>query len=337
MSQAVQHISIDLSTDGIRAVSVGAHNEIELLAKLELDLPPTTFESSALLNQYRSVFIEKLKEIEFFTPNISLLIPEDTIIVQLIDIPKVKDEELPEAIYWKLKGLLPKDIESYSKDFLIVGQKDNNYTILTFSVPLYIFEFFSKVFKELQLNPILLEPHAISLHRLIRPVLSDKKLYGIIHMTANGTTLTLANNKTIIFTQTVPTGINTILERLQISLNVPRDQLLDLLKKGTIKKENIINELTKLTDNIYTEFLRMQSFVAQTTGIKQQVAEIFIVATEPSIHNNLKFALLSKVHKNTKLNSISLTQFVKLPKELPPKALTPDFASAIGLNLRQTI
>jgi len=332
----ITHTSFDFSSDGVRGIYVNPQKQVEFIVKFPLDLPPHTFDTPQLLNQNRDTFVGILKKAPAPTSYVSYLVPEDVIFTQLLEIPKVSLEEVPEAIYWKLKDLLPKDIESYNKDYLILQETQKQYIVLTFAVPKYILTFFENVFKEVGLTPVALEPRALALHRASAPSLPSSHVV-ILDITNEGTTLTYATKEQVLFSQTLPVGNNTIIEKIQISTNTPRDKILEQIEQKKLDKKAVLEALTQVTKQINTEFVRVSGFLSEEFSIKVNPKTILVTTSIPYFADTTVLALKSTFSKEIDIKTLDIKSLVKLPPDLPQDALGVDFAAVLGLNLKREV
>ncbi len=330
------HTSIDLATDSIRAALISQNQEIEYLTKIPIKLPPHIFNSQSVLNQYQETFLKYIKQLDVPTPKVSYTVPEDTVFTQLIVIPNVPEEEIPEALYWKLQNLLPRSIETYTKDFIIVSKNEKEIVALTYALPTYIIQFFGKIFEQLELEPVLIEPRSIALHRIVAQ--NTKQLKGaflIVDITYEGTSITIATNEKVFYTQTLPIGVNTVIEKLQITLNAPRDEVLEKLKQRKIPKEKILETTNDIASKINTEFVRLSTFIREKTKMNPTIVALFYNTSEFYLVEHFKLSLLSSFSKEIKVALINPFNLLKIPADFPRELLTTDLAAAIGLNLRK--
>src|SRR4030043_1338735 len=95
-------------------------------------------------------------------------IPENKSYTKVLTLPKLKEDELNEAVTWEAESYLPVAIDQVYMDWKIIGEKDDHeLRILLIAVPKEIIDGYTDALRRIQLIPIAFETTALSLVRLI--------------------------------------------------------------------------------------------------------------------------------------------------------------------------
>lgn len=149
------------------------------------------------------------------TPQVVVGIPENKCYTKVLMLPKLKSEELAEAVSWEADTYLPVDSESVYMDWKIVdgGQKAST-TVLLIAVPKEIIEGYTGALVEAGLTPVAFETTALSLVRMTE---KEKRRTLIIEINMEHAVLTLTHGSAIEASSIASfphEGENTIIEKV---------------------------------------------------------------------------------------------------------------------------
>lgn len=122
-------------------------------------------------------------------------IPENKCFTKVLDLPRLKMNELAEAVTWEADSYLPVESEQVYMDWKIISDKEkDDIRILLIAVPKKIIEGYTAALKEANLTPVAYETTALSLVRLIE----EQEIRSlVIEIQSQHATLTLSKGKAI--------------------------------------------------------------------------------------------------------------------------------------------
>ena len=336
--QTIDHVSIDFSSGGIRILQI-KNNEVVFLSKLAEELSASSFTYISNLRENSTGIIESLKKIPFPTNAVSYTLPQDVFLIQLIEIPMVNDAEIPETVYWKLSALLPEDIDSYFKDFLIVHQdiKNKKHHVLTFAIKKEYVLVMSNILAKVGLTGAFLEPPSLALHRYISTY-HKAKPGAFINIGDTESIIGIFTKDQLLYSQIVPKGTNILKESLSKQLNAPDEKIQMLLDKALDKiPQDIIKDASlELTQAISNELLRILAFTQKTLNKSITTDNIFLSAHYPKYFAPTLPYLTEGLKDKGKLTVLDPTKQLKIPKDLEG-VIDTSFTVVTGLNLRKQI
>jgi len=96
---------------------------------------------------------------------IVLSVPEDKIFLRILDVPKMEDEEIPEAIKWGVEENIPISIDEVYYDWQIVHKEKENMKILVAASPKRVIDSLIDSFEEAGLHVCILEADSMATGR----------------------------------------------------------------------------------------------------------------------------------------------------------------------------
>lgn len=163
-------------------------------------------------------------------------IPENKCYTKVITLPKLKTNELAEAVIWEAETYLPVPLDQVYVDWKIIDEKEQ-YSILLIAVPKEIIETYTESLKLANLIPIAFESTALSLVRLVE---KQNIRALIIEVQQKHAVLTLTNSKAIeassiiAFEEDVEKSTNNLIETINKMLKYYESKKKDLPKVETL-------------------------------------------------------------------------------------------------------
>lgn len=188
--------SLIISEEKIQVIQLdNSGKKVSQLA--EERLPPETIVRGTVKDASR--LAESLKKL-FGAANIQerlvvVGIPENKCYTKVFDLPKLKIDELGEAVSWEADTYLPVESEKVHMDWKIISEEEKDtIRVLLIAVPKEIIEGYTAALQEGGLTPVAYETTALSLIRLIE---KQKIRALIIEIQSQHATLTLSKGKAI--------------------------------------------------------------------------------------------------------------------------------------------
>jgi type IV pilus assembly protein PilM len=174
----------------------------------EIDIPSNIFKDGEILNKpelvkYLSSIKGKLK-----TNFVKVSIPEEKTYVFNIYVPQLKDDEIRQAIEFKIEENVPLKVDEVSFEYKIIkkpNSKKEDLLIDVFVVPKKVIDDYSDVLYQSGLLPISFEIESLSAAKSVVPD-SENNSVLIVNIKDNSTVLSVYSNKVVWFTTTIPLG-----------------------------------------------------------------------------------------------------------------------------------
>ena len=129
-----------------------------------------------------------------------LVIPEDTALSKSLELPKLPDKEIDEAVRWEAENILPYPVDSVVLDWQLVTTNGKQH-ILFQAVPKEVVDAYIEIMEQCQAKVVALETPALSLVRLAE---TKPGVRLLIHVSQTEAILTLAKDQEVVATSIIP-------------------------------------------------------------------------------------------------------------------------------------
>ncbi|MBC8294429.1 MAG: type IV pilus assembly protein PilM [Pelagibacterales bacterium] len=272
-------------------------------------------------------------------------LPEEKIFVRVIQLPKMKKEELANAIKWETEAHIPLSIEEVYLGWQIiepVSEDIDHFDILIAATPKHVIDNYLSFLRKVDLIPIAFEPESLSVVRsLIKK--NDLNPTIIVDIGATGTNFVIFSALAIRFTSHTNISGNLFNQEIMKKLKVSEKEANQLkIKVGLDKtKENskvckaiepVIGNLIKQIKD-YIDFYR--DHASHVHSQKKDITQIVLCGGDSHLLK-LPETLNSKLNLPVKLGDPLVNIAVNGKNSLSKKELLIN-TTAIGLALRQII
>jgi len=329
---------LDLSDLSLKIVQLKRKGEgLSLVNSVKEDIPAGLIQRGEIKQEKKLVTILKgaLKKIggeSLRGRQVVCNLPEEKVFIRVIQLPRMKKEELSQAVYWEAEAHIPLSINEVYLDWQIIKpivNHPNHYDILIAAAPRFLVDSYLNFFKKGDLEPIVLEPESVALiHALIKA--NDSKPTIIVDLGMSGTNFVIFSGLAIRFTSHITISGQLFNQAIMSDLKVDEkkaNQLkikigLDKTKgKGKVYRalEPLVNDLAK----------QLENYMAFYNKDNKEIARILLCGGD-SLLLNLSSYLEKKLNLPVALGNplVNIGKFSLSRKE----ALT--WSTALGLALR---
>lgn len=167
-------------------------------------------------------------------------LPDEEAFLEIIQMPKMKSEELKEAIYFEAENHIPLSIEDVYLDFQIIQpfyDHLDHLDILIVALPKKVVDSYVSCFKRAGLQPQALEIESLSIARsLIQNEVSPHPLL-LMDFGANKTSLIIFSGYSVRFTRSIPISSQEFTKIISKELAISFQEAEELKVKFGLKKE----------------------------------------------------------------------------------------------------
>ena len=325
----------------------------------ETEIKPGTIEGGEIKDQNTLIKIieEGIKNVKgekLKTKNVVVSLPEKEAFLEVIQMPRMDQEELKSAILYEAENYVPLPIEKVYLDFQIIPPVKNHLDhldVLITAFPKEIIDSYVSCLKKAGLIPYALEVESQSIVRaLMKNEVSSSPIF-IIDFGRTNTSFIVFSGYSLRFTSSIPISSQKLTEDISQNLKIDLEEAEELkIKHGLqfLKKKNgdgkdkkiseaMVPALTELTEQIkkYVDYYQTHATHEHFPPNGKGAEKIILCGGGANLKGLDKFLsqeLKSPVEMgNPWINILSLN-----PKEAPglsqEKSLS--FAAALGLALR---
>lgn len=154
--------------------------------------------------------IKKLKSESRVTSNeVITALPERNIFTQIIEVPKMTEEELGQAIPWEAENIIPQPLAEVNLDWQLIEDeesiKTNKMKVLLVAAPITLVNKYLQVLKATDLEPLSLEIESLSMMRSLRPIVSQGNMV-LVNMGARSMDVILVGKGNILLSRQLPSA-----------------------------------------------------------------------------------------------------------------------------------
>jgi type IV pilus assembly protein PilM len=220
-------LGVDIGTQAIKLVQLHSDDYLlETYGIVDLIEPITSQTSEAVVNQTVEILKKLCEKARVTTKRCAMSLPNQTVFASVIDMPKMTEDELEQAIQFEAKKYVPLPIAEVSLSWSIISEDlaAHNIKVLLIAVPIQIRDMFISIFHKAGLELEVIEIEALALIRSL--IDQQSKNDVIIDIGAKVTGINFVKDGLLQLTRNLNIGGDTITEKIGQTLNLqlPRSE-----------------------------------------------------------------------------------------------------------------
>lgn len=332
------------------------HNGFGLASFNEVRITPGLIEDGIINDEtalakivrtaYDTVKGEKLK-----SKYVIASLPEEKSFLQVIQMPKMTEEELKLAVPLEAENYIPMPIAEVYLDFQVISPikgKDylNHIEVLIVAMPKKIVDSYISCFKKAGLMPIILEVESEAIARaLVKKEASPSPLI-LIDFGENNTDFVVFSGNSIRFTCSIPISSQSLTQAISESLKIDFHEAEKLKieygligRKNNAKAEKVAQIITPILDDLVAQIKKYIDFYRDHSSYEYlledgKIEKIMLCGGGAELRGLAEF-MSKKLAAYVDLGNPLGNFLSKKPKNIIKKDLI-SFTTAIGLALRQS-
>ncbi len=338
------YLGVDIGTSSVKIVELGKDKtQTKLLTYGSIELETNIFKddsqgvklvvASAIKEIYKKARVRSKKAISS--------LPGFAVFSSLIDLPKMSQKELGEAIKYEAKRYVPISLENMVLDWKVVKEKEvstkeglgtSSLQVLLTAAPKALVNRYVDIFKETGLSLTGLETEAFALARSL--VGNDESAVLILDIGSSATEVVVVDHKFPVLTRTLEVGGKAATEAISKSLNVSFERADQFKKDFGVKSEK-----QKTPEAITTVINQIVSEVKNTLSLyhgksNRSVSKIILSgggSWMPGIEKLISDEVNIKTYRGNPWARIIFPEALSSSLE----QIGPHFAVAVGLAMRE--
>jgi type IV pilus assembly protein PilM len=273
---------LEIAKDSIRVIQVEKKkNQLKVISfgKKEIKEGIVGEESIQDEREVAKAILETLKNVKgkaIKTKYVALSLPEEKVFLEIIKMPKMKEEELKSAISYELENHIPLPLNEVYFDFQIIPpifDSQNQYKILTICALKKTVDSYIRTVKLANLIPVAIESESLAIARAILEKNSSLPLI-IARIGTTKTNFILVENYFIKYSFTCPISSMVFDEAVMKALNVDFEKAKELrMKKGVGQKMKIYFKNGQILQKI-EETPTFEALIPPLVDFSQQLQKI---------------------------------------------------------------
>ncbi len=339
-------LGIDIGTTSIKAIELAkeggvikldTYGILENYGHLERINDAIQTSSLKILDELTAEMLKQLlSEMKPTTRDCAMSIPIFSAFVALMDLPKLSQKELSQAIPFEARQYVPIPISEVSLDWQILGptpgQEGQKVQVLLIAVPQDTVLKYQRIAELAGLNLRNLEIETIAASRAV--VGPDPSTILLVDIGSRATVISIVDEGYVRITRSIDTAGGDLTQVIANGLGISPIRA-EMLKKSRgllsgVGEENLAALLTPFLDVIISEIQKVGTLYTERT--RREVKKIILVGGAANIPGLVEY-LEREIQKEVKIgNSFSQIQY---PQELSPilNTVNSTLAVAVGLAL----
>ncbi len=214
-------LGVDIGTQAIKLVQLNSDNYLlETYGIVDLPEPITSQSTEAAVTHTVEMLQTLCAKARVTTKRCAMSLPNQTVFTSVIDMPKMAEEELEQAIQFEAKKYVPLPISEVSLSWSLISENptDHSTKVLLIAVPKQIRDLFIGIFHKAGLDLEVIEIEALALIRSLSDEQSQNDV--IIDIGAKVTGINFVKDGLLQLTRNLNIGGDTITEKIAQTLNL---------------------------------------------------------------------------------------------------------------------
>ena len=215
---------------------------------------------------------------EINTKRVAMSVPASKTYTRTIQLPTIKDEEIPDAVKIEAEQYIPIPIDELYLDHSIISRGEKGIEVLAVATPKKIIDSHIKLAHILGLEPIGFDTSILAAARLFEKQDEHSQIPTILMDFGSRSTDITVYDKAVIVTNTIPGGGDIFTESIGKILNVTNEEAHIIKTKygiGMSKKQaEILSVLTPAIEQLAKEVQKMIRYHEERSGSSQKIGQI---------------------------------------------------------------
>lgn len=276
-----------------------------------------------------------------------LSLPEEKSFIRAVQIPRVKTEDVANAIRWEIENQIPLPLEEVTYDYEVIESPDNNQDhldVIITAFPRNILSAYIRAIKGAGLEPYAIELESQSVIRACAPQLNGSEAVIVVDIGRTRTSFVIFARGAILHTSTIEAGGSMfeqhIIKQLAISAEEAAQIKINIGLDKTQRNGEVFVALAPVITIIGDELVRAMSYyrthATHAHGATSNIERILISGGDGNLRGldtYLTGVLRIPVERADPFSVMHDTLAYDIPPLTKREALS--FTTAIGLALRE--
>lgn len=296
----------------------------------------------------KEIVVEKIKEAiqkagpkKINSKKVICSLPETKAFLRLINIPKMEEEEIREAIKWEVEANIPLKLDQVYYDWQLLDKNlsadKNKKSVLIIAVAKSVANQFLEIIEQVGLDPVGLEIESIAqIHSLIKDGAS-KETTLLVDLGDRRTSFLVAVGDTPCFSSSVPISASLLTDSLSKTLNLVFKEAEKIkLNYGIgsfVKKDPIFRAEKPVLDNLIFEIKKSTNFYLTELKYSSSIDQV-ILCGGGALTKGIVTYLSKELEQEVSIGDPWVNLDMKNKVPIIKKDKSVQYSTAIGLALK---
>ena len=205
------------------------------------------------------------------SPYVACSLPEQKTFLRIVQLPRMKREEVQEAIQWEIEANIPLALTDVYFDWQIISplhKSVRHFDILVSAAPRDLVDSYTKLLLRAGLKPFSLEPESVALARCVIKNGVSQKPVLIVDLGRTRTSFIIYVGQGIRFSSSVQISGDLITENIARDLKINRKEAEDLKQKVGFSRDNekVFEAIVPALTDLKQQIVKYVAFYADHAG-----------------------------------------------------------------------
>lgn len=281
------------------------------------------------------------------SPFVVLSLPEEKSFIRAVQIPRVKSEDVANAVRWEIESQIPLPLEEVTYDYEIIESSQDNQDhldVIITAFPRNILNAYMRAVKGAGLQPYAIELESQSVVRACVPQLSGSEATIIVDIGRTRTSFVIFAQGAILHTSTIEAGGFMFEEHIVKQLAIKAEEAvqfkinigLDKTQRNGEVFSALAPAITIISDELVRAISYYRTHTTHTHGATSSIQRVLLTGGDANLRGldtYLTSVLRVPVERADPISVVSGILAYDIPPLTKREALS--FATAIGLALRE--
>lgn len=222
----ITHFGLDIGTDSLKLLQVAHDKKTFRLVGVAIGKTPglgLASESDKDLAAISEAIKSLRAEAKITTSEVVASVPDRLVFTQVIEVPKMKEDELAQAIPWEAENLIPHPLSEVNLDWKIIETKEssasNKMKVLLVAAPTAIVNRILKILRWANLEPLAVETESLAISRCFE-LAFGRTSFMIGNLGTKSIDLYVIHEGNLFLTRSLPAAGEAITRSVSSSLNL---------------------------------------------------------------------------------------------------------------------
>lgn len=331
-------LGLDIGASSVKVVQLKKKKSLTKLVGYESRELPENLIIEGIITDHEKMtklikgMMAETKEGRFTADKVIASIPDKNVFTRVLELPKLSDKDLKEAVMWEADQSVPMAITDLVVDWQVLGSsvtKEGMNDVLLVAAPIAIVNSYVQLFEKLGLQPEGIETSLVS---VIRALVSNKEHNEVMLVADIGSRSTNLGfyDHTLRLSDSLDVGGKTFTEAIVSGLKIDEQEAEKLKISKGLKDERVKDLLDSILENLKTE---MQKVIKYHNDRSEGETSKVILCGGGSNLIGLTEYLSDALKVEVKVGNpwVNIDTY---PLKPVPKTESPAYANAIGLALK---
>ncbi|MDO8507848.1 MAG: type IV pilus assembly protein PilM [bacterium] len=331
-------LGLDIGASSVKIVQLKKKKSLTKLMGYESRELPDNLVIEGIISDHDKMvkiireMMTETQEGKFSVEKVIASIPDKNIFTRVLELPKLAEKELKEAVMWEADQSIPMALTDLTIDFQVLGPsatKEDMNDVLLVAAPLAIVNSYVQLFERLGLQPEAIETSLVS---VIRALVSNKEhdeVMLVADIGARSTNLGFYDH-TLRLSDSLDIGGKAWIDLIISGLKVEKKEADKLLFSKGLKDKKIESLLQPELENLNNEMQKVIKY--HDERFEKKTAKVVLCGGASNLVGLTEY-LANSLGIEVKIGNpwVNIDTY---PLKPVPKSEAPAFANAIGLALR---